>query len=118
MRSESFRFFRPTREVREMAVLAEIGRHPAVSQRGLARVAGVSATMVNAYIDGLVGMGFVEVTGETNRSYRYLLTAEGARRRDELAEGVSLELEALCARVRQELASYVPAPPSPGVAAA
>ncbi len=110
MRTRSFRFFKPTRETREMSVLAEIGRDPAVSQRALARAAGVSATMINAYIDGLVGLGYLDVTGETNRTYRYHLTPAGAARRDELVGEVSREVEALCARVRQELASYAPGP--------
>ena len=120
MRTHSFRFFKPTREIREMLVLAEIGRDAAVSQRELARVAGVSATMINAYIDGLVGQGFVDVSGETNRTYRYHLTPAGAARRDGLVGEVSGELETLCARVRQELARCAPAaaPPVPDVEAA
>jgi DNA-binding MarR family transcriptional regulator len=122
MRAHSFRFFKPTREIREMLVLAEIGRDSAVSQRALARTAGVSATMINAYIDGLVGLGYVDVSGETNRTYRYHLTPAGAARRDELTGAVSAELDTLCARVRQELARCapepVPAPPAPGAEAA
>ena len=110
MRSESFRYFKPTRETREMSVLAEIGRDAAVSQRALARVAGVSATMVNAYIDGLLGSGYVDVTGETNRTYRYHLTAAGAARRDQLLGEVVREVEALAAHVKQEFAAYAPAP--------
>jgi DNA-binding MarR family transcriptional regulator len=120
MRVDSFRYFRPTRDVRVMAVLAEIGRDPSVSQRALARAAGVSATMINAYIDGLVSLGLVDVTGRTNRTYRYHLTGAGAARRDALVEEISREVEALHARVKQELSAYAPAPPpaAPGVEAA
>jgi DNA-binding MarR family transcriptional regulator len=110
MRADSFRYFKPTRETREMSVLAEIGRDAAVSQRALARAAGVSATMINAYIDGLVSLGLVEVSGETNRTYRYHLTAPGAARRDQLLGEVAREAEALALRVKQELAAYAPAP--------
>jgi DNA-binding MarR family transcriptional regulator len=97
MLGDTFRFFRPTRDAREMAVLAEIEKSASISQRGLARAAGVSATMVNAYIDDLVGRGLLAVSGETNRTYRYHLTPEGAGRRVELAEGFAQELAALAA---------------------
>ncbi|HEX7897412.1 MAG TPA: winged helix-turn-helix transcriptional regulator [Planctomycetota bacterium] len=97
MLGDAFRFFRPTKDAREMAVLAEIEKSATVSQRGLARAAGVSATMVNAYIDDLVGRSLLAVSGETNRTYRYHLTPEGAARRAELAGAYALELASLAA---------------------
>ena len=97
MLGDAFRFFRPTRDAREMAVLAEIEKNASISQRGLARAAGVSATMVNAYIDNLVGRGLLAVSGETNRTYKYHLTPDGAARRSELAEAYARELAALAA---------------------
>ena len=97
MLGDAFRFFRPTKDAREMAVLAEIEKSATVSQRGLARAAGVSATMVNAYVDDLMSRGLLSVTGETNRTYRYILTAEGAARRAELAGAYALELASLAA---------------------
>jgi predicted transcriptional regulator len=93
MLNESFRFFRVTREARELGVLAEVEKSPLVSQRAIARSAGVSATMVNAYIDDLVVRGLLYVTGETNRTYRYFLTADGAARRRELLEEFVREAE-------------------------
>ena len=95
MLNDSFRFFRVTREAREAAVLGEVEKSPVVSQRGIARAAGVSATMVNAYIDGLVSRGLLYVTGETNRSYRYFLTAEGATLRRALLAEIAREAEAI-----------------------
>ncbi len=97
MLGDAFRFFRPTRDAREMAVLAEIEKNAKISQRGLARAAGVSATMVNAYIDDLLSRGLLSVTGETNRSYRYHLTTEGATRRAELSGAFARELSVLAA---------------------
>jgi DNA-binding MarR family transcriptional regulator len=95
MLPETLQYLRPTREYREMAVLAEIARGGTVSQRSLARAAGVSATMINAYVDNLVGRGLLDVTGETNRSYRYFLTAGGRERLDALFAGVARDVEAL-----------------------
>jgi DNA-binding MarR family transcriptional regulator len=95
MLNETFRFFRVTREARELAVLAEVERSPLVSQRSIARAAGVSATMINAYIDDLVVRGLLYVTGDTNRTYRYFLTADGASRRRDLLEAFVREADEL-----------------------
>ena len=59
MLTQSLNHIKPSREYREMEVLADIGRNERVSQRSLARAAGVSATMVNAYVDDLVGRGLL-----------------------------------------------------------
>lgn len=91
----SFKFLQPTRAWREMRILEEIGRNPRVSQRGLGRAAGLSAAMANAYVDDLVARGWVEVVGDTNRTYRYYLTPEGCRRRDDLRAELAVEVEAL-----------------------
>lgn len=99
MLNDSFRFFRVTREAREVAVLGEVEKSPLVSQRAIARAAGVSATMINAYIDDLIVRGFLYVTGDTNRSYRYFLTAEGATRRRELVVAFIREADELHRRV-------------------
>jgi DNA-binding MarR family transcriptional regulator len=94
---------KPTRECREMAVLAEIGRSEAVSQRSLARAAGVSATMINAYVDDLVGRGLIEVTGDTNRTYRYHLTESGKNRHEEIFRELVREVFELYGRLKREL---------------
>jgi DNA-binding MarR family transcriptional regulator len=103
MLTEALAHIKPSREYREMEVLAEIARHDRVSQRSLARVAGVSATMVNAYVDDLVARGLLEVTGETNRTYRYHLTPAGEARRDEIFFQVSREVFQLYGRLREEM---------------
>ncbi len=95
MSPDSFKFLQPTPAWRQMRILDEIGRNPRVSQRALGRAAGLSAAMVNAYVDDLVGRGLVEVVGDTNRTYRYYLTPEGCRRRDGLRAELAAEVEAL-----------------------
>ena len=95
--------FRPTKQYRELAVLREIHRSSLVSQRGLARAAGVSATMINAYVDDLVGRGLLDVTGDTNRSYRYRLTDAGLAREGELAQKLREELFQIQSALRLEL---------------
>ena len=115
MLTGSFQLLKPSRECREMAVLAEIGKSAAVSQRGLARAAGVSPTMINAYIDDLVGRALIEVTGDTNRTYRYHLTEAGRARHEEVFRQLQLEVFELYAQLKHELreASGEAAPPAP-----
>lgn len=81
----ALKLLKPAPEVRELAILSGVEGNPAVSQRALARAAGLSPTMVNAYVDALVGEGKLEVTGGTNRTYRYYLTPAGRARREELS---------------------------------
>ena len=101
----TFQLIKPARECREMAVLAEIEKSAAVSQRSLARAAGVSATMINAYIDDLVGRGLLDVTGDTNRTYRYHLTETGRVRRLEIFRQLSGEIFELYAQLKHDLKS-------------
>ena len=59
--------------------------------------------MVNAYVDDLVGRGLIEVTGDTNRSYRYHLTEAGRLRREEIFRQLSREVFELYAWLQREL---------------
>ena len=111
----TFQLIRLSRECREMAVLAEIGKSEAVSQRSLARAAGVSATMINAYVDDLVGRGLLDVTGDTNRTYRYHLTEAGKLRQEEIFRQLVREVFELYFQLKHEMREVegeaFPAPP-------
>ena len=114
----TFQLLRLSRECREMAVLAEVGKSEAVSQRSLARAAGVSATMINAYVDDLVGRGLLDVTGETNRTYRYHLTEAGRVRREEIFGQLRREIFELYAQLKHELREESAPPALPEAPAA
>ena len=110
----TFQLIRLSRECREMAVLAEIGKSEAVSQRSLARAAGVSATMINAYVDDLVGRGLLDVTGDTNRTYRYHLTEAGRLRHEEIFRQLVREVFELYFQLKHEMRAVDgEAPPAP-----
>lgn len=98
----TFGFFRPTRVLRELNLLAAIDEDPSISQRRLARAARMSPTMVNTYITELGLRGLVEVTGETNRTTRYALTEEGRRLKGELLFSCSREIIRFYGRVKAE----------------
>lgn len=118
MFTPDLKFVKPSREYREMAVLSEIRGGGRVSQRKLARAAGVSATMINAYVDDLVGRGLLDVSGETNRTYRYTLTPEGLDRCDALRREVSREIAELYGRMRAEFEAPEPESPASATEAA
>jgi DNA-binding MarR family transcriptional regulator len=111
----SLRLLRPSPEVRELAILSGIEKNPAASQRALARAAAVSPTMVNAYVDALVGDGKVEVTGDTNRTYRYYLTPAGRARREELSALASREALEVFRGARDEISRRLEACREDGV---
>jgi DNA-binding MarR family transcriptional regulator len=113
----TFQLLRLSRECREMAVLAEIGKSDAVSQRSLARSAGVSATMINAYVDDLVGRGLLDVTGDTNRTYRYHLTEAGRLRHEEIFRQLVREVFELYLQLKHEMRAVDGEIQAPGPAA-
>jgi DNA-binding MarR family transcriptional regulator len=101
MQMPGYRFILPTREYRELTVLKEVARNPRATQRSMAAAAGVSAAMVNAYVDDLVTRGLLGVSGDTNRTYRYVLTGAGSARCEALLQELLDEAEDLCARLRE-----------------
>jgi DNA-binding MarR family transcriptional regulator len=113
----TFQLLRLSRECREMSVLAQIGKSDAVSQRSLARAAGVSATMINAYVDDLVGRGLLEVTGDTNRTYRYHLTESGRLRHEEIFRQLVREVFELYLQLKHEMRAASGETQEPGAAA-
>jgi DNA-binding PadR family transcriptional regulator len=59
--------------------------------------------MINAYVDDLVGRGLLDVTGDTNRTYRYHLTDQGRARREEIRRQLSREIFELYAQLKADL---------------
>jgi DNA-binding MarR family transcriptional regulator len=102
MLTKKFSFIEPTRPYREFQILTEIARRSDVSQRELAERAMLGTTMVNRYITEMQQEGLVEVEGETNRTFRYRLTAAGRYRREELFFQVSKEVVQFYGLVKQE----------------
>lgn len=72
-------------ELRELLVLEQIERNPAISQRQLARELGVALGVANACVRTLARKGLVKIRGKNNRSITYHLTKEGLLRKAALA---------------------------------
>lgn len=102
MLTRRFHFIEPARPYRELQILSEIARDPAVSQRSMAECALLGPTMVNRYVGEMQRQGLVKAEGETNRTFRYRLTPQGSYRRDELFHLASKEVVQFYGLIKRE----------------
>jgi predicted transcriptional regulator len=96
-------FFRPTKVMRELFVLLFLRETEHVSQHELAREVGVSSSMANNYMKLLVGQGMVAVSGHTNRTMKYAVTAKGNDRVTRLMSMYSREIARLYSIAKREV---------------
>ena len=84
MLERRLKFVKPSKNFRELALLTEIEGNSGTSQRVLAKEAMISSTMVNNYIFEMEAKGLVNASGETNRSFKYNLTEDGTKHKNDL----------------------------------
>jgi DNA-binding MarR family transcriptional regulator len=72
-------FHTPAIKLRRLSVLMAIHNSPRLSQHKIAQMTDLSSSMVNNYMKKLQQEGFVRVTGKTNRTQGYHLTAAGQK---------------------------------------
>ncbi|RNC72766.1 MAG: winged helix-turn-helix transcriptional regulator [Desulfuromonadales bacterium] len=70
---------------RSFLLLSEIATEEPVSQRELARRAGIALGLVNSYLKNLVAKGYVRVKAFPRNRYAYLLTPQGIAEKSRLA---------------------------------
>ena len=73
----SSKFLMPTTKYRNMSVLMAVHDFPEISQEKIAGITHLSSSMVNNYVKNLKREGLLRVTGDTNRTQRYYVTARG-----------------------------------------
>ena len=81
----------PGRLIRELVLMVEIERNPAISQSRLAEKAGLVPSMVNNYIRRMVEAGWLEKQGRSRRRTTYHLTQRGRDHCAELMRRYSIE---------------------------
>src|SRR5512142_2494352 len=69
--------FRPSNEMRELNLLQELEKNPAVSQRELSNKFGIALGVTNACLKRMARRGWIRITGLNHRNVRYLLTPQG-----------------------------------------
>lgn len=73
----SSNFLTPATRLRRLSVLLALQDSPKLSQHKIARMTRLSSSMVNNYIKKLQQEGFIQITGNTNRTQGYHLTPAG-----------------------------------------
>jgi len=81
----------PSRLIRELVLMVEIERNPAISQSRLAVKAGLVPSMVNNYIRRMSEQGLLHKEGASRRRTTYHLTQRGRDRCAELMRRYGIE---------------------------
>jgi DNA-binding MarR family transcriptional regulator len=103
MGKEGRSFFRPTKAMRELLALWALAETGRMSQHHLGRTIGVSSAMAHNYMQTLLREEFVVVTGETNRTRRYVVTAKGCARLTTLAREYTRDIARMYSVVKTEI---------------
>lgn len=81
---KNYRFFNPTKQLREYLLLESISKADSPSQRQLSRAAGISPSVTNKYLGEFEDKGLLTRSSLNERDYSYQLTGEGKRKKREL----------------------------------
>ncbi len=98
------RFLSPTKAFRRLSVLMAVHDDARTSQHKIASKTNLSSSMVNNYVKEFRKVGFVQVTGKTNRTQSYHLTTEGEKELLALLLDYSAEIVRLYGNAKRELA--------------
>jgi len=98
------RFLTPTKRFRRLSVLMAVHDDAKTSQHKIASKTKLSSSMVNNYIKEFRKTGFVQVSGETNRTQRYHLTSKGEKELLTLLLDYSAEIVRLYGNAKRVLA--------------
>lgn len=101
-------FFKPTKELRSLAIMEALAADSALSQQDLGERSAMSSAMVNQYLREMQTSHMVDFIPVNGKSYRYNLTDAGAERRRALFGAYCAEVvraySALKRMVREKLA--------------
>ena len=73
------KFLTPTKRSRRLSIMLAIHNEPRLSQHKIGQIAQLSSSMVNNYIKEFLNGGMITVSGDTNRTQSYHLTATGQK---------------------------------------
>lgn len=97
------KYLTPTKHCRRLSVLLTVHNEPKVSQHQIAKKTNLSSSMVNNYIKCLKDEGVITVSGKTNRTQSYHLTANGQNELRESLLEYSSEIVQLYSAVKREI---------------
>lgn len=100
---KEFEVIKPSKTLRKLSILSELGVNPRISQRKLAKLTSVTSTMVNNYLQELNDEQLITISGETNRSFEYHLTDKGIQEKARLLQEAWTELIQIYGIIKNEL---------------
>ncbi len=100
-------FLSPTKKSRRLSVLLAIHDAPESSQHGIGKTTRLSSSMVNNYIKRLKEEGLITISGNTNRTQSYHLTADGQQMLREALLEYSADIVQLYGSVKREIAKIL-----------
>lgn len=77
--------FRPSPLYRELAILNVVSENPNATQRDIACVANLTATMINKYLDKYESDGLITKKYASSKTIKYCITKKGIEKRKLLA---------------------------------
>ncbi len=99
------RYFKPSKDARVLAILESLSLENELSQSELGRRLRLSGAMVNQYLRELQDEHLIEYEAINGKSYRYVLTAKGERKRQVLFSGCSTEAIQIYAALKDQIAA-------------
>lgn len=103
-RIKGYRFFTPTKRLRQYFLLDAIGKDGKLSQRDLSTAAGISPSVVNKYLREFEEESLIEKESLNERDFKYSLTNKGSKRRREFMVEYIRETFQLFSTGKEELA--------------
>ncbi|MDK2957310.1 MAG: hypothetical protein PWQ57_2806 [Desulfovibrionales bacterium] len=85
-------YLKPSKEARILSILQSVAQEPETSQQLLGRRSGLSSAMVNHYLNALQQEGVIQFQPINGKSFKYLLTEKGERRRRQMFNEYSSEI--------------------------
>jgi DNA-binding MarR family transcriptional regulator len=107
IRSLHSEFLSPTKKSRRLSVLLAIHDAPESSQHTIGKNTRMSSSMVNNYIKQLKGEGLITISGDTNRTQSYHLTADGQQMLRGSLLHYSADIVQLYGSVKREIAKIL-----------
>lgn len=97
------KFLSPTKDFRRLSVLLTIHNDSNFSQHRIGTITNLSSSMVNNYVRELHEEDLITVTGNTNRSQSYHLTAAGIEELRSSLDLYSAEITRIFENTQHEL---------------
>ncbi len=97
------KFLTPSKELRKLSILSAICNDSKISQHKIGTATNLSSSMVNNYIKEFLTNELITVSGNTNRSQQYHLTAKGRKELKAFLDSYSAEINGIYENAQESI---------------